>query len=451
MSYRRKMILGHWLAKLTIAATSLALPLSQALAVPVIPGAVGFGMDTPAGRGGEVYRVTNLNESGSGSLAECVQASGPRVCVFEVSGTIRLEKNLWIENPYITIAGQTAPSPGITIRGAGIHVRTSHVLIQHLRIRPGDATNGPEPRNRDAIYVGTNTDEEMTGVVIDHNSLSWGMGQIASTWANNTGVTFRNNIFAEAIYDGDVRGRGPLIRGRQGSKTTMKGNLFVNNMARNPLSRVGELVLVNNVFYNWGQTGTDLQGEHGIVTRNSLVGNYYKAGPDSSDNAILMRGRGDNLDMTPGSKVYVLDNITPRFDGSDPWSAVHVESTLDSSHRASSPPTWHDGLVAKSAHDAYEWVLGHAGARPVERDAVDSRLIREITNGGGQIITSTSDVGGWPSQAVNHRRLTLPANPHADDNGNGYTNLEDWLHEMARDVEGLGTAPPAAPTGLVVR
>src|SRR5690606_28743397 len=126
---------------------------ARAHALPVIPGAAGFGIDTPAGRGGTVHKVTNLNEPGAGSLGACVAAPGPRVCVFEVSGTIRLTKNLTIKNPHITIAGQTAPSPGIMLRGAGLWIVPSHVLVQHLRVRPGDDPSGPSPENRDALVI----------------------------------------------------------------------------------------------------------------------------------------------------------------------------------------------------------------------------------------------------------------------------------------------------------
>src|SRR5687768_17046770 len=149
-------------------------------ALPVIPGAAGFGMDTPAGRGGRVYRVTNLNTSGTGSLKECVAASGPRVCVFEVSGTIRLTSDLKILNPNITIAGQTAPSPGISIRGASLNIQTSDVLVQHIRLRVGDGVDGPDFGNRDAIKIdGPNP---VRNVVVDHVSMAWALDETVSAW-----------------------------------------------------------------------------------------------------------------------------------------------------------------------------------------------------------------------------------------------------------------------------
>ena len=138
----------------TLLATALALcGAASVQAVPVIPGAAGYGMDTKAGRGGAVYKVTNLNADGSGSLKACVDKTGPRTCVFEVSGAIRLTSDLKIRNSQLRIAGQTAPSPGIMIRGAGIVIVASDMLIQHIRVRPGDDTNGPDPDNRDSLRI----------------------------------------------------------------------------------------------------------------------------------------------------------------------------------------------------------------------------------------------------------------------------------------------------------
>src|SRR5690348_1308087 len=140
--------------RLLLAAAVLTLGANSAKALPVIPGAAGYGMDTPAGRGGKVMRVTNLNASGAGSLKACASdTSGPRVCIFDVSGTIRITQDLMIRYGNLTIAGQTAPSPGIMIRGAAIKIQANDVLIQHIRVRAGDDTNGPDPDNRDSLKV----------------------------------------------------------------------------------------------------------------------------------------------------------------------------------------------------------------------------------------------------------------------------------------------------------
>src|SRR5688572_9020100 len=170
-------------------------------AIPVIPGAEGFGMETKAGRGGKVYKVTNVNASGSGSLKACIDASGPRTCVFEVSGSIRITSDLIIRNGNLHIAGQTAPSPGIMIRGAAIKITASDVVIQHLRVRAGDDLNGPDLTNRDALKIEGIAAKPVKNVVIDHCSFSWATDEIASAWGPHDDITFSNNIFSEPLHD----------------------------------------------------------------------------------------------------------------------------------------------------------------------------------------------------------------------------------------------------------
>jgi hypothetical protein len=186
----------------TLLAAALAMcGAASVQALPVIPGSAGFGMDTRAGRGGTVFRVTNLNASGTGSLKACIDASVPRTCVFEVSGVIRLTSDLIIRNSQIRIAGQTAPSPGIMIRGAAILITTSDVLIQHIRVRAGDDSNGPDPDNRDSLKITGTATKPVRNVVIDHCSFSWSIDEIASTWGPHDNITFTNNIFAEPLND----------------------------------------------------------------------------------------------------------------------------------------------------------------------------------------------------------------------------------------------------------
>src|SRR4051812_44689541 len=173
---------------LALLASLVALGATTVQALPVIPGAYGYGIETPAGRGGTVYKVTNLNASGSGSLKACVDGTTPRTCVFEVSGVIRLTTDLTIRNSNITIAGQTAPSPGIMIRGVGIKIQASDVLIQHIRVRTGDDPNGPDPDNRDSLKIEGSAAKPVRNIVIDHCSFSWAIDELASAWGQTDNI-----------------------------------------------------------------------------------------------------------------------------------------------------------------------------------------------------------------------------------------------------------------------
>lgn len=456
--------------KTLLACTIGAFPLlSQAL--PVIPNAAGFGMETPAGRGGKIYKVTNLNASGAGSLKECVAASGPRVCVFEVSGIIKLTTDLSITNPYITIAGQTAPSPGIMLRGAALRVNASDVLVQHIRVRAGDDKIGPDPDNRDALKIEANG-KVVKNIVIDHCSFSWGVDEVVSMWYGWDGVTIRNSIIAEGLRDtihpSGTAGYGMLIGPWKG-RVSVIGNLLAHNGARNPLSRGTEVVFVNNVVYGGGNYNLDLQSE-GLTTKTTVIGNAFVRGPDSStaNKPVHLRNTG-NWPLPSTSRVYVDDNSAVEASSSDPWSVADATGgQIPDAMKAKSPPVWPAGLtrlpasttsnLSMSGASSIETeVLRRVGARPADRDSVDTRIINQVRNRSGKIINCVAangtekckkNAGGWPTLAQNRRALTLPENPNGK-NAVGYTNLEVWLQQMAAKVEGR-TATPNAPV-LVTR
>jgi hypothetical protein len=441
-------------------ATMVALALSVASfavdALPVIPQAVGFGMDTPAGRGGTVHRVTNLNQTGAGSLRACVEASGPRVCVFEVSGTIRMTSDLSIRNPYITIAGQTAPSPGIMLRGGAIRVRTSNVLVQHLRIRAGDDATGPAIANRDSFMIGGEDGTTVSNIVVDHCSIGWGMDETVSLWSRWDNVTFRSTIISEGLRehaDGNKAGYGLLAGGEAAGRLTLVGNLFAHNGARNPLARARQLVFVNNVVYNFLSPSVDLQSEFGIVSSNSVVGNVFIPGADAWDNYHTVEVRTGGMGLPETAKVYVNDNENAGSIPQDGWSIAN--SNFSTSIKATSPPAWPTGLVRlpASGNTVLNEVLQSAGARPADRDSVDTRVVRSVRDRTGRIINCVSadgssrcsrNAGGWPTLAENRRTLTLPAD-YNQVQASGYTRLETWLQQMAAEVEGRSTFPPAAP------
>lgn len=444
-------------------------------AIPVIPGAEGFGMETKAGRGGKVYKVTNVNASGSGSLKACIDASGPRTCVFEVSGVIKFTSDLIIRNSQLRIAGQTAPSPGIMIRGGAFKIHASDVLIQHLRFRVGDSATGPDPANRDALKIEGDEGAPVQNIVIDHCTFSWSIDEIASVWGPHDNITFSNNIFAEPLHDSihptddgtalEKHGYGVLLgSSATGGRVTMVGNLFAHIVERNPLARSRELVFLNNLVYDRSNMDLDLQSTDGRITKHSIVGNHFLKGPSyvRTTKPVYVRTNGTNP-VIVGSKVYLENNYAP-----DTGSTLALllsftaGDTTPSLVTTGTRPVWNSGLpvLNTASNGVYDSVLKNAGARPGDRDSADKRVVTEVKNRTGQTVNCvksdgsarcSKNAGGWPVYAQNRRTLTLPAN-QATVTANGYTNLELWLQQMDKALSGVIAAQsPGAPQALAVR
>jgi hypothetical protein len=397
---------------------------------PVFPRAQGFGIETPAGRGGRVIRVTTLDARGPGSLVEALETEGPRIVVFEVGGVIDLgRRTVDIVEPYLTVAGQTAPSPGVTVIRGGIRVRTHDVLIQHIRVRPGDAG---EPRRSGWEPDGISAWEESAyNVVIDHCSVSWAVDENMSVsgpisrgregTARN--VTFSNCIIAEGLHDSAHR-KGPHSKGSLihnfCSNIAIIGNLYAHNHDRNPYFKADAAgVVVNNVIYNPGVAAValgHLASEYRRLAvgpsnaRVAVVGNVLLHGPDTERGLPLLKGRGD---------AYYEDNLTWNRSGDD---AVDVSSgpTI-----LGSPPLWPEGLDPLPARQILEHVLRRSGARPRDRDAVDTRIVGSVRSGTGHIIDSQDDVGGYPEVEGVYRRLEIPDG-----------DIGQWLADLARELEG---------------
>jgi hypothetical protein len=442
---------------------------SRASALPVIPGAAGFGMDTAAGRGGTVYKVTNLNTSGTGSLKACVDGAGPRVCVFEVSGTIKLTSDLIVRNDYLTIAGQTAPTPGIMLRGAALRITASNVLVQHLRIRVGDDLTGPDFVNRDALKIEGSATRTVRNVVIDHCSFSWAVDETLSVWNAHDNISLTNNIFAEALHDslhpdydgvGTIpHGYGVILGSSPNSSVTMIGNLFGHVVERNPLSRASELVFVNNVVYNRGYRGLDLQSDGVTPTETTAVRNVFIKGPSSRESSSITVRTNGTLALGPSSRAYLSGNMS--LDFTYALVALTGGDTIPGLLSLDGYPVWNGGITILNTGNnvALDTVLGRAGARPGDRDGVDKRVVSDVRNRTGQIINCVAadgtarcakNAGGWPTVASNRRTLTLPANPNTV-TASGYTNLEIWLHSLDASVSGVTqTTAPASPLRLTV-
>ena len=425
---------------------------NEAVGLPVIPGAAGFGMETRAAYAGDVepqiIKITNLNASGPGSFKEAVLTDGPRVVVFEVSGTIEINEMLNIANPYITIAGQTAPSPGITLKQSGLIIKTHDVLIQHLRIRQGDGEGSPDYGVRDCLNVGSSSIEQCRDVVIDHCSFSWGVDELASVGMYADDVTFSNCIIGEALYKSyhpeGSHSKGTLLNYRA-SKISIIGNLYAHNHERHPLSRALELAFVNNVVYNWMNKAVDLQNAVGVTSKNSIVGNVFIKGADTNnDKPVYLRDNGQ-YPLNTGTMVYVHDNDAMEYE-SDDWDIVYTGANGQyQSLKVAAPPTWPENLMAKPKNEVRDWVLASAGAYPFDRDSVDEKIVNDVINGTGKVIDSQNEVGGFPTLAQNSRTLIIPAKPNDDDDSDGYTNLEEWLHAFSKAVEKGEVLPETGP------
>jgi hypothetical protein len=403
-------------------------PSSPTAPLPVFPGAQGFGTETKAGRGGAVLKVTNLNDSGSGSLRAAIDASGSRIIVFEVSGTIILSTDLNIQNPFVTLAGQTAPSPGITLRGASLRINTHDVLVKDLRVRVGDSLEGPDPANRDGITVYSPIIPY--NVVIDHVSTSWSIDELIDCSNAMHDVTISNSILSEAlnnsIHPKGAHSLASLI-GDHAKNVSMVGNLFAHNKSRNPgVKGDTTSVILNNVMYDAGPWAFSyMQDDYNNgPSKTSYVGNVFIEGP-SSDTTF---GLVVQPQVKIGTELYFFGNL---YEGKS--SPLKIETSFDP--RVYSPPVWHPSLIAHDSSTVEASVLADAGARPADRDSVDKRIIHGVATRTGDIIDSPKEVGGWPNLPENHRTLIIPANPNGDDNGDGYTNIEEVLQQMAAQVE----------------
>ncbi len=371
--------------------------------LPVLHGVSGYGLDTPGGRGGKIIKVTNLNTEGSGSLSEAVRFDGPRIIVFEVAGVINLErKSLRIVNPYVTIAGQTAPYPGITLIMGGISIQTHDVILQHLKVRPGEA--GQEKKSGwEVDGIGT---VGASNVIVDHCSITWSTDENLSAsgprfegsnpeeWRKNTShkITFSNCIIAEGLsnstHSKGEHSKGSLIHDNT-SEILITGNLYANNKQRNPFFKGGaEGVVVNNYICNPGNAAI-----HFSLVASEWEGHEWIKGGMTVEANVIEYGKNSSKTMPAGAFKGPVDLYWQN-------NKIVAETTvkdLSGSHTAVEiAPFRPQGLVCLPVDKVRNQVLENAGAFPWQRDDIDKRIISDIKTGNGKIIDSENEVGGYP-------------------------------------------------------
>lgn len=437
--------------------------------IPAFPGAWGGGMFTQGGRGGKVIAVTNLNDRGKGSLRAALEAEGPRIVVFRVAGNIKIDMDINISSPYLTVAGQSAPGDGVCIMGT-VNINTHNVVLRHIRVRRGIPQGGQGDDN-----IGGGSPDHH--IIVDHCSTSWGMDENISLYRRmrpsldgttqikdpSKYITIQWSISSEAL-DAEGHAFGATWGG---IPSTFHHNLFACNTARNPsIGMSGPFDYRNNVVYNWRHRTMDGGDETSMI---NVINNYYKPGPATNDDMRAVFARIEERSMySPGNawaegdwypkaqnrpgKWYVAGNI---MEGNDElnrnnWAGMRGPERLA---RVNTPFEGWPVAPHQTAEDAYEWVLKYAGATLPKRDPVDTRVTETVftnqTINATGIIKDISEVGGYPELTYDPKKVPVdtdgdgmpddwereykldPKNPDdgaLDSDGDIYTNVEEYLN-----------------------
>lgn len=455
--------------------------------IPAFPGAEGGGAFTPGGRGGKIFVVTSLEDSGKGTFREACEAVGARTIVFNVSGIIQLKNRISMRAPYVTIAGQTAPGDGICIAGETLEIDTHDVIIRHVRFRRG----ATDVTRRDDALGGN----PIGNIIIDHCSVSWGLDENISLYrhqfqANDKSkleklpacnITIQNTISSEGL-DTYNHAFGSTIGGLN---STFMRNLWADNISRNAsVGMYGDFNFVNNVIFNWWNRSLD-GGDYRSMF--NIINNYFKPGPITpTDQPIryrILKPESGYMKPKTYGRAYIDGNYivgSPEVT-KDNWNGgVQLEDQSEAETKnyleliKQPKPFSMPNITIMKAEEAYEFVLNNVGATLPKRDAVDERIIKQVRTGKIEtkdglenaigkefikrrlpadsykkgIITNPNQVGGYPDYKGKaykdsdndgiadawEKKFGLnpndPSDANKDSNGDGYTNIEKYFNNI---------------------
>ncbi len=427
------------------------------------PTAEGFGARSVGGRGGKVFHVVNLNDSGTGSLRECMEASSARTCIFRVGGTIELLSQIKVTSGQLTVAGQTAPGDGIALRnapnnltGSPIYLNAPDIIIRHIRIRPGP-TSGPKQDTTDALTV----DGKAKRTIIDHVSMSWATDEIFNSTKAAEDVTLQWSLAYEGLskstHKQGEHSKGVFV---EGSRISLHHVLIAHATDRMPNAGTGDRIdIVNTVSYDMRSKAHQYFSNYrkqsdpnsGLTRLANIVGNWVSFGPSTINGSTIYGGDYDEKYSTnPGNaELYLYANI----DGRRTSSSKDQREFLDPNDWKYAKSSVIGSLSVQLFTDAAQAVrdiMKYAGAFP--RDASDKRAVANFAGCKGSIIDSPSQVGGWPSLANGTtyadadkdgmddawEATTDLTDPNGDHDKDGYTNLEEFLNELAGDQDRQG-------------
>jgi pectate lyase len=430
---------------------------------PAFPGAEGAGAYTVGGRGGVVLAVTTLADFDphkeaqiKGSLRAAVMARGPRIIIFRVAGNIALKRDLTINEPFVTIAGQSAPGGGICLTNYGLGIDTHDVVLRHLRIRPGDV----EKKECDAISCSGQN------VIIDHCSTSWAIDEVLSTNGNSSNVSVQWCLITESLnksyHHKGSHGYGSLISGP--GEISYHHNVYAYHRSRNP--RPGSVLLDfrNNLIFGWGDRA-------GYCGDERLKMNYVA-------NDLRPRGYSKSAEYAflPGGlkpRIFIAENrLTPSNKPlEDDWALIKAPKGITNEQAREQlqvkQPFATSEVTTEPAERATDRILVEGGASLPLRDAVDTRVVQQIRESTGNLIDSQNDVGGWPELSAGVAPVDSdgdgmpdeweakygldPQRPAglADDRDNdGFTDIEEFLNGTDPRIKDLWIFPPKVESSV---
>jgi pectate lyase len=423
--------------------------------IPAFPGAEGWGAQSKGGRSGIVIKVTNLNDSGTGSFREAVMNPNPRIVVFDISGTITLKSDLTIKSPFLTIAGQTAPGDGICLKGWPLNIAETHdIIIRCIRVRPGIESGllGSE--------INTVEIRNSRNIIIDHCAFSWSNDEGLNNWHGGDNITIQWCTMSEplhkSIHEKGAHGYGASIGG---NRLSFHHNLFANCYARNP-SIAGNtqnftvlLDFRNCVIYNWVIRTCD-----GKPLSINVVNNYYKPGAATEESVKRRIARIDNSEnMGFAGLWYIEGNFVegyPEISTANWKGGIDFEEGTSMERNRRLTPFPVAPITTQSAREAYHLVLKYAGVIAPGRDSQEQRILSEVekgifSRGNAGIIDNVEQGGGWPvlkslpaladqdndgmPDAWEKSKGLDPGNPldaNQDRNNDGYTNIEEYINGL---------------------
>jgi hypothetical protein len=427
----------------------LALPPSIGVGADAFPGAAGFGKGTQGGRapGARVFVIRNTQDAGAGSLRECVEASGPRYCVFSTGGTVSLLAPLRMRSSQLTIYGQTAPGGGVQVRldpasrtngQAFLAKDVGQLVIRHMRLRPGLPPGLSNPASVDALTL-----ENVEDAIIDRTSMQWAADEDLNIHLSGRRITVQYSIMAEGLLP-HSKGSLGCSQALACQEITFWRNLYYSNRDRNPDWNgvpSGQIDFINNVIYNPQSAFGEIWASYG-GTHINFVGNTCWKGPNTWSQAVCVRAQ--TAGATGPQRIYDAAGTANANEADVPLRLAGTDRFFEAA------PVGPYSVAPVPPGTARSTMWGQLGATRPKRDTVDNRIVSASRNRtGGAMITDPAQVGGWPDLAAGTSRPDRdrdglpdawetqqgldpndPSDALLDADGDGYPNLEEWANGL---------------------